>query len=136
VPSYHEDAIPVVREYRAAMDLYRDAIMPPDSLVFPDGKTPERVYAPLPYSFLSFEGYLNAKLFVAILQRMGADPKRADLAQAALTTGNFDVGLGQPLSFGGPTDRRQALDQVYYAVVRDGQFVPLHDGEWEAWVKR
>jgi ABC-type branched-subunit amino acid transport system substrate-binding protein len=136
VPSYQEDTRPVVREYREAMERYRDAIMPPDSLVYPDGKTPESEYAPLPYSFLSFEGYLNAKLFVAILQRMGANPRRADLAQTALTTGNFDLGLGQPLSFGGPADRRQASDQVYYAVVRDGRFVPLPDGEWEAWVKR
>jgi branched-chain amino acid transport system substrate-binding protein len=136
VPSYQEDSMPVVHEYREAMERYRDAIMPPDSLIYPDGKTPEGEYAPLPYSFISFEGYLNAKMFVAILGRMGANPKRSDLAQAALTMGDFDLGLGQKLSFGGPTDRRQASDQVYFTVVRGGQFVPLHDGEWEAWLKR
>jgi hypothetical protein len=75
-------------------------------------------------------------MFVAILQRMGANPRRADLAQAALSMGNVDLGLGQPLSLGGPDDRRQDSDQVYYTVVKDGRFVPLHDGEWEAWVKR
>ena len=136
VPSYQEASLPVVREYREAMDRYRDALMPPDSLIYPEGKTPETEYAPLPYSFVSLEGYLNAKMFVAILQRMGANPRRSDLAQAAMTMGDFDLGLRQPLSFGGPTDRRQALDEVYYAVVRGGQLVPLHDGEWEAWVKR
>jgi ABC-type branched-subunit amino acid transport system substrate-binding protein len=136
VPSYQEDSLPAVHEYREAMDRYREAIMPPDSLIYPEGKTPETEYAPLPYSFVSFEGYLNAKMFVAILERMGANPRRSDLAQAAMTTGDFDLGLRQPLSFGGPTDRRQALDEVYYAVVRGGQLVPLHDGEWEAWVKR
>jgi hypothetical protein len=31
--------------------------------------------------------------------------------------------------------RRQASDKVYYTVVRDGRFVPLGDGEWEAWAK-
>ena len=82
------------------------------------------------------EGYLNAKMLVAILQRMGPDPKRTDLAQAALTMGEVDLGLGQKLSFGGATDRRQASDQVYYTVVRGGQFVPLQDGGWEAWLKR
>lgn len=136
VPSYLDDAIPVGREYRDAMDRYRDAIMPPDSLIYPDGKTPELAYDPVPYSLVSFEGYLNAKMFVAILQRMGADPKRSDLAQAALSMSDLDLGLGQPLSFGGPTERRQASDQVYYTVVRDGQLVPLHDGDWEAWLKR
>jgi branched-chain amino acid transport system substrate-binding protein len=136
VPSYNDDSVPAVREYREAMDRYRDAIMPPDSLLYPHGKTAEREYAPLPYGFISLEGYLNAKLFMAILQRMGADPRRADLAATVLAMGDFDLGLGQPLSFGGDTARRQASDQVYYTVVKDGRFVPFRDGEWEAWAKR
>src|SRR5215471_16034905 len=96
----------------------------------------EQEYAPLPYGFVSLEGYLNAKLFTAILQRMGADPRRADLAATVLAMGDFDLGMGQPLSFGGDTARRQASDQIYYTVVRDGRFVPFRDGEWEAWAKR
>ncbi|MFY9878165.1 MAG: ABC transporter substrate-binding protein [Pseudolabrys sp.] len=136
VPSYNDDSVPAVREYREAMDRYRDAIMPPDSLLYPHGKTVEREYAPLPYGFISLEGYLNAKLFVAILQRMGAGPRRADLAATVLAMGDFDLGMGQPLSFGSDTARRQASDQVYYTVVRDDQFVPFRDGEWEAWTKR
>ena len=135
VPSYNDDSVPAVREYREAMDRYRDAIMPPDSLLYPHGKTAEREYAPLQYGFISLEGYLNAKLFTAILQRMGADPRRADLAATVLAMGDFDLGMGQPLSFGGETARRQASDKVYYTVIRDGRFVPLGDGEWEAWVK-
>jgi hypothetical protein len=118
------------------MDRYRDAIMPPDSLLYPHGKTAEREYAPLPYGFISLEGYLNAKLFTTILQRMGADPRRADLAATMLAMGDFDLGMGQPLSFGGDGARRQASDHVYYTVVRDGRFVPFGDGEWEAWTKR
>jgi ABC-type branched-subunit amino acid transport system substrate-binding protein len=136
VPSYNDDSVPAVREYREAMDRYRDAIMPPDSLLYPHGKTAEREYAPLPYGFISLEGYLNAKLFMAILQRMGAEPRRADLAATVLAMGDFDLGMGQPLSLGGETARRQASDKVYYTVVRDGRFVPFRDGEWEAWAKR
>jgi len=137
VPSYQDDSIPTVREYREAMDRYRGALMPPDSLLYPDGKTAEREYAPLPYGFISLEGYLNAKLFVKILQRMGADPGRADLAKTVLAMGDFDLGMGHPLSFGGDTARRQASNQVYYTVVsRDGRFVPFRDSEWEAWAKR
>ena len=136
VPSYNDDSVPAVREYREAMDRYRDAIMPPDSLLYPHGKTAEREYAPLQYGFISLEGYLNAKLFTAILQRMGANPRRADLAATVLAMGDFDLGMGQPLSFGGETARRQASDKVYYTVIRDGRFVPLGDAEWEAWAKR
>ena len=67
---------------------------------------------------------------------MGADPRRADLAETVLAMGDFDLGAGQQLSFGGDMARRQASDQVYYTVVRDGRFVPFRDGEWEAWAKR
>ena len=136
VPSHQDDSVPTAREYREAMDRHRDALMPPDSLLYPDGKTAEQEYAPLPYSFISLEGYLNAKLFVAILRRMGTDPRRADLAETVLAMGDFDLGAGQQLSFGGDMARRQASDQVYYTVVRDGRFVPFRDGEWEAWAKR
>src|SRR5262249_56935226 len=100
VPSYSDGSVPAVREYREAMDRYRDAIMPPNSLLYPHGRAAEREYTPLPYDFISLEGYLNAKLFIAILQRMGADPRRADLAGTALAMGEFDLGMGQPLSFG------------------------------------
>jgi branched-chain amino acid transport system substrate-binding protein len=136
VPSYQDDSVPTVREYREAMDRYRGALMPPDSLLYPDGKTAEQEYAPLPYSFISLEGYLNATLFVRILKRMGADPRRADLAETVLAMDDFDLGVGHPLSFGGDTARHQASDQVYYTVVKDGRFVPFRDGEWEAWAKR
>ena len=136
VPNYNDDSVPAVREYREAMDRYRDAIMPPEYLLYPQGKTAEREYAPLPYGVISLEGYMNAKLFTAILQRMGADPRRADLAATALAMGDFDLGMGKPLSFGGDRARRQASDQVYYTVIRDGRFVPFSDVEWEAWAKR
>ena len=67
---------------------------------------------------------------------MGDSPSRAKLGQAALATSDVDLGLDQKLSFGGVTGRRQASDQLYYTVVKDGQFVPLPDAEWEAWLKR
>jgi hypothetical protein len=73
---------------------------------------------------------------MAILQRMGADRRRADLAATGLAMGNFDLGMGQPLSFGGDTARRQASDKAYYTVVRDGRFVPFSDGKCKACAKR
>jgi ABC-type branched-subunit amino acid transport system substrate-binding protein len=136
VPSYHDDSIPVVRDYRRAMDRYGDALMPPDSLVYPHGKPAGREYVPLPYSFTSLEGYLDARLFAEILRRMGDAPRRARLPQTVMSMGEFDLGMGTPLSFGGIHGRRQASDQVYYTVVRDGRFVPFRDSEWRAWLRR
>src|SRR5262249_19287154 len=60
---------------------------------------------------------------------------RAELARAVLSMGDFVLGRGQPWSFAAETARRQASDKVYYTVVRDGRFVALGDGEWEAWSK-
>ena len=115
VPSYNDDSVPAVREYREAMDRYRDAIMPPDSLLYPHGKTAERQYAPLPYDFVSLEGYINArKLFTAIPPADGRrSPSDADLAATVLAMGKFDLGIGQPLSFVGNTVLRQGWDMVY-----------------------
>jgi hypothetical protein len=66
---------------------------------------------------------------------MGRTPQRAGLAAAVMGLGDFDLGMGQPFSFGGSTGRRQASDQVYYTVVKDGRSVPFRDSEWGAWAK-
>jgi ABC-type branched-subunit amino acid transport system substrate-binding protein len=134
-PSYYDNSIPVVSEYRAAMDRNPQVLSPPDSLLYPSGKTPQHEYSPLRYSFTSLEGYLDAKLLVTVLRRMGHAPQRSGLAAAVIGLGDFDLGMGQTLSFGGSTGRRQASDQVYYTVARDGRCVPFRDSEWEEWAK-
>jgi len=117
------------------MDRNPQALMPPDSLLYPGGKTPEREYAPLRYSFISLEGYLDAKLLVMILRRMGHVPQRAGLAAAVIGLGDFDLGMGQTFSFGGRTGRRQASDQIYYTVINDGRSVSFRESDWEAWAE-
>ena len=119
VPSYEDVSIPAVQEYRELMK--RHAPLPPAELM----KDP---YTPFDYSFVSLEGFLNAKLMVEILQRLGAEPQRGKLEEAVLSVANFDLGIGEQVSFG--PGRRQGLQQVYYTVVDDGRFVPLDD--WRA----
>ena len=57
VPSYHDLSLPAVRDYRLAMGATH--AFPPDSVL---GQ--EATYQALPYSFVSFEGYLNARMVV------------------------------------------------------------------------
>lgn len=111
VPVYTDTSIPLVREYRAAMDKYKPVVAAGVS----DGS-----YQPLArYSFGSLEGYLNAKVFIAILERTGATLTRKSFYQATEKMGRFDVGLGVPLEFS--TARHQALDKVWFTyVTRDG----------------
>jgi hypothetical protein len=120
VPSYEELSLPAVREYLELMDRYGDAL-PPAA-----GRTD---YQPLPYSFVSFEGYLNARLLVEILRRLGPEPERARIRNAVESMRNIDLGIESQVFFG--PYRHQASDSVYYTTPVDGAFVPLTD--WERW---
>jgi branched-chain amino acid transport system substrate-binding protein len=122
VPSYENLNMPAVREYRDLMDKYNP--MPPADLIEAD-------YKPLQYSFVSLEGFLNAKMLVDILQQMGAQPRRVQIAPTVESIHDFDLGMGKPVSFG--IQRNQGSDAVYYTGVHDGRFVPIRD--WKEWFK-
>ena len=119
VPSYEDLSLPSVREYRDLMDRYDPQV--PAELV-------KEEYAPFAHSFGSLEGFLNAKLLAEILRRLDGEVDRARLEQAVFSVRDFDLGVGEAVSFG--PDRRQGLQTVYYTVVEDGRFVALED--WQA----
>jgi len=116
VPSYEDTSLPSVRQYRQLMDTYHPAI--PSHLE-------EKGYAPLRYSVVGFEGFLNAKLLVEILKRMGNDLNKARIRDVVENIRNLDIGIDAPVSFG--TKKHQGLDKVYFTTVQDGRFVPLQD---------
>ncbi|MDB5309228.1 MAG: hypothetical protein JWO38_3430 [Gemmataceae bacterium] len=122
VPSYNDLTLPAVREYRDLMALY-----PPP----PPPHLGAEEYQPVQLSFVSLEGFLNAKLLVAILDRMGPPFERARLRPAAEAIRDLDLGIGVPVSL--TPARHQAIHRVYYTVVRDGRFEPLDD--WARWGK-
>ncbi len=116
VPSYTDDSLPGVVEYDSFMEQYAPEV----PTEFDDDQ-----YATFDRSFVSLEGFLNAKLMTEILRRVGSSPTRADLESAVFSISDFDLGIGENVSFS--ADRRQGLDRVYYTVVEDGVFVPLRD---------
>jgi len=122
VPSYESATTPVVQEYRALME--RHAPAPPAGFGG-DG------YEVLPYSFVSLEGFLNAKLLVEVLRRLGPNPERAQIRSAVAGLSNIELGMGTPVSFS--TERNQGSDAIFYTTVRDGRFVPIED--WREWRK-
>ena len=121
VPSYENTSIPAVREYRELMERYDPAV--PEELV----KEP---YSPFAQSFVSLEGFLDAKLMAEILRRMGGGHDRVKLEKAVFSVRNYDLGIGERVSFG--PERRQGLQKVYYTVVEGGRFVTLDD--WQGWI--
>ncbi len=122
VPSYDDLSLPAVVEYRALMDRYKPQV-------------PEAVrdtgYALQKYSFISLEGFVNAKVVVEALRRAGPSPTRAQLRQALESLHNIDLGIGAPLTF--TAERHQGLDSVYFTRVEGERWVPLTD--WTAALK-
>ena len=118
VPSYDDESLPAVQQFRKAMDKYNP--------VLPVGVCDE-TYTPVKYSFVSFEGFLNAKMLVEIISRMGDDIDKAKLKEVVEGIKNFDIGIDTPISFSHL--KHDGLDKVYYTTVKQNRFVPLES--WE-----
>jgi len=116
VPSYDDVSLPGVLEYRTLMDKYNPAV--------PAALRDEK-YTPQQYSFISLEGYINAKVVVEALRRAGPSPTRLGFRQALESFKNFDLGIGAPLSFA--PERHQGLDNVYFTRVEGERWVPIAD---------
>jgi ABC-type branched-subunit amino acid transport system substrate-binding protein len=117
VPSYDDISLPAVVEYRALMERHNPQL--PAALRDPQ-------YAPQPLSFISLEGFINAKVIVEALRRAGPNPTRPALRAALESMHNLDFGIGAPFSFG--PERHQGLDNVYFTRVENGRWVPIN--EW------
>ena len=122
VPSYEDLSMPAVREYRALMEKN-----PPAPPVEAD---PE--YRPLKYSFTSFEGYLNAKVMIRILEEFDKSSELG-LVKVAESLKDIDLGIDVTVSFG--PDQHQGLDRIYFTTVKDGKFVPMGEEKWKSWKK-
>ncbi len=120
VPSYEDISLSAVRQYRDLIDAYDP--VPPDNLI-------DNNYKPLRYSFVSFEGFLNAKLLVEILKRMGKQIVKQNIKQVVESIKNLDIGIDVKVNFS--PDKHQGIDKVYYTTFQDGRFVPLEN--WDRW---
>jgi ABC-type branched-subunit amino acid transport system substrate-binding protein len=118
VPSPDEKSYPLIQEYRELID--RRNPKPPSELTDPN-------FRQNTYAFQQVEGFVNAKIMVEILNRMGPNPVRAKFKDAAESIKNWDVGLGEAKVTFGPDDHT-ALDKVWlYYVNKEGDWVPLTD---------
>jgi ABC-type branched-subunit amino acid transport system substrate-binding protein len=76
-------------------------------------------------NFVSFEGYLNAKVLVEGLERAGPDLDRERFLDAVESIREFDLGIANTLSFS--RYDHQGLDQVYVTLFENGRFIWLTD---------
>jgi ABC-type branched-subunit amino acid transport system substrate-binding protein len=122
VPSYDDTALPGVAEYRALME--RNNPVLPETLR-------DANYALQRMSFISLEGFVNAKVIVEAMRRAGPQLTRASFRQGLESLRNFDLGIGAMLTFG--PERHQGLDSVYFTRVEGERWVPIAD--WAAAVQ-
>lgn len=122
VPSFEDLSLPAVQEYRRLME--ESPAEPPAELI-------NEEYTPLKFSFVSFEGFLNAKVLVSVLKRFGKIPSREQIRQVMVDIERISVGIDTPVRFG--PGRHQGLDEVYFTTVENGKFVPITD--WNRWAK-
>ncbi|MBC7386546.1 MAG: ABC transporter substrate-binding protein [Cryobacterium sp.] len=71
-------------------------------------------------SFTGLEGFLNAKVFVAIAKKVEVPLTQASFLKSAESNA-FDIGMGQPVKF--QPKNNQAFHSVYLTKVVDGAFV-------------
>jgi len=122
VVPYHGDvSLPAVREYRERMAEFGAQIAHPGA----------SDYRPIPYSSVSLEGFLNAKMLVQILKRMGSVPTRERIRETVERIRDLDLGIGSPISFG--PAQHQGSHRVYYATLEGTRVVPLES--WDRWTK-
>lgn len=122
VPRHDNSSLDAVREYRMLMERFAQPLPP---LLRDEG------YVLRTYSAVSFEGYLNARLLVEMLWRMGPEPDKADIPRVLEQMAQLDIGLDVPARFG--PQRHQGLDVVYFVTVDGDTCVPVTD--WTEWAR-
>lgn len=71
-------------------------------------------------TFGGLEGYINAQIFVEGLRRAGVDLNRESFVEALESIKNFDVGIGNPVTFG--PQKHQGMDKIFLTYLINGRF--------------
>jgi len=72
-------------------------------------------------TFGSFEGYIAARIMIDAIKNTKAAPTRQTMVQILEALGEFDLGLGHPLTLS-PTNH-QASNTIWPTVIHDGQVI-------------
>jgi branched-chain amino acid transport system substrate-binding protein len=76
-------------------------------------------------NFVGFEGFVNAKVLVQALRRVGREITRDRFIEAFEQMDYYSPGIGTNMNFG--KQDHQGLDQVYLTLVKDGKLALITD---------
>ena len=74
--------------------------------------------------FGDLEGYIDARIFTAALEKNKDAPTRESIVEALERLGEFDLGLGEPLRLG--PKEHQACHRVWPTILKNGAFSSFH----------
>lgn len=115
VPFFADNDLPASREFLKLIDSTKDIPTKTECLT-----DIESFKQPGP---ISFEGFLNAKLLVKLLEILGPDPKAEDLPRAFSQLEGVDIGIGQVLHIN--TARNQIINQVHFISFANATMIPV-----------
>jgi branched-chain amino acid transport system substrate-binding protein len=121
VPNYMDDSLPAVREYRRLMADYVPKM--PSTVKSRKEDAPVSGNTEAKHGFVSFEGFLNAKLLVEVLKRLEGEIKQSGIRRAVESITDYDIGIGETVSFN--AESNQGLNRVYFNTAKDGRYVPI-----------
>jgi ABC-type branched-subunit amino acid transport system substrate-binding protein len=102
VPFPTGDSIPLLGEYRSALQAYSPEAKP---------------------GFVSLEGYIAGRLTIEVLRHAGPEPTRRRFLELLAEIGSFDIG-GFVLRYG-PHDNRGSMQVFLTEIAADGRIVPV-----------
>ncbi len=105
VPDFNADLAGVV-EYRQALEKYAPGTAP---------------------GFVSLEGYIAAKIFVAGLRKAGAEPTRESVIDGLQSLNDLDIGINETLHYSASS--HQGSHEIWPTIIRAGKYVPLNWSE-------
>ena len=79
-------------------------------------------------SFVSLEGFMNAKVLVGILKKVGPNLTRERFIQVAERLTDFDLGMNIAISYS--PENHRGLNQVYYTIIKNSKYELITD--WKA----
>lgn len=123
IPSYEDLTLSASKEYRLYINKYQKKI--PNHLIKENHVIPK-------YSLVSFEGFLNAKLLVKILENIPNLDEVKNLKSIIENMNNIDIGINIPIKFS--PESHQALNNIYYTTIIDGKNTPIQNGK--SWLNK
>jgi len=113
VPYYLNTQLPAVNDYLKLLKTY-----------YPHEKP----------SFVSFEGFLAAKLWTHLFATLGSPLSPQKIQSYLNTSPKIDLGIELPVHFNSQSN--QGLHTVFYVGINDkNKFVPLQEKDWLQWKK-